>query len=323
MASYAVWVNSTYYNTADIVEYLGNLYRALSPNVNKQPTLFPAIWALDGGTAVLGITAGAGITVNPVPATNPTVSTNLSSADGRLTITPGFGTNLVLTNTCPASIGAGAGINITGTPATGITVNNTGIQTLAVGAGLSSTGGVTPTIANTGVIGVTAGAGITINPLGGGVFQLIASATSAEQCKNFVPPNVVLTTAPSTVFNIASISLAGFAATNSVYSVACRITGSMALFASVGLINFYLSNSPIGLPNSNQSPIINAIQWQNTYNGLFDTGGFIVQFRVIPPPPLATLYLNGYTLATPIGTNNFSTSNIRMNVVGFSAAVVP
>jgi hypothetical protein len=326
MPQYAEWNNTTYYVVNDVVDYQGSIYTCIANNVNQVPPSFPASWTLTGGgSVVLGIVAGTGVSVNAVPPTNPTISTNLATpvGDGRLTITPGIGTQLVLTNTCPASIAPGAGISITGTNPTGLTINNTGIQTLGVGAGLSTTGGVNPTIANTGVVNLIGVAPIVATNSGLGNWTISSTSTSQQQCKNFTPaPNVGGLTA-NTPFNIASIPTAGFSASTNVFSVAIRATGSInATFGGSGTIVFYLSDSAVGLPNSNQSPITQALGPSGGIFGSYDSGGFIVQFRVIGPLP-ANLYLNAIPSANLLGGGSLTTTSVVMNVIAFIANVVP
>jgi hypothetical protein len=121
---YAEWNATTYYITGDIVQYLAGVYEALSTNINQIPPSFPAIWNQIGGSGgVNAITAGTGISVNPVPPINPTVSINLASADARLTITNGVGTQRILNNQCPISVGAGPALTASGTNPTGITID--------------------------------------------------------------------------------------------------------------------------------------------------------------------------------------------------------
>jgi hypothetical protein len=194
---YAEWSPTTYYVIGDIVQYLANVYEAIANNNNKDPPTFPAFWTQIGGTgAVSAITAGAGISVNNALPTNPVVSYNLTSADSRLTITNGIGTQRILNNNCVASVSAGTGLTSTGTPTTGITLAmaNVGtagtyayptsvstdaqgrvsaitggfppVQAIATGPGITITGPAsTPTINNVGLLGLTsgnAGTGITI-----------------------------------------------------------------------------------------------------------------------------------------------------------------
>lgn len=328
MPQYAEWNNTTYYIVNDVVDYQGSIYTCIANNVNQIPSLFPGSWTLTGGGAVvLGLVAGAGISVNAVPPTNPTISTNLTTpvGDGRLTITPGIGTQLVLTNTCPASIAPGAGISITGTNPTGLTINNTGIQTLGVGAGLSTTGGVNPTIANTGVVNIIGVAPIVATNSGGGNWTISSTSVSQQQCKNYTPVPNIGTINPNTPFNVASIPTAGFSPSTNVFSVAIRATGNINLFIPNpgGGVVFYLSDSAVGLPNSAQSPITQSYPnfFATGIAGSFDTGGFIVQFRIIGPLP-ANLYLNAITPAIA-NAGTLNTTSVVMNVIAYIANVVP
>ncbi len=117
---YAVWNFTTFYVVGDIVQYLAGVYECFADNINQQPDLFPGSWTEIGGLgAVNAVGAGTGISVNSALPTNPIVSINVASADARLTITNGTGTQRILNNNCPISIGAGNGLIDSGTNATG------------------------------------------------------------------------------------------------------------------------------------------------------------------------------------------------------------
>ena len=107
------------------------------------------------------VLAGDGITV-----TGEGVSVN---AGGGLTISEGalavdYGNGLTigenkLQNTGILSVGVGTGLSSTG--GQNPVISNGGIISVGVGSGLSSTGGQTPTLVNDGIITLTAGTGIT------------------------------------------------------------------------------------------------------------------------------------------------------------------
>jgi hypothetical protein len=125
MSGYAQWNPTATYAVYDIVDYDAKVWVSLAnANLNKQPDISPAFWSqIGGGGTISTINGGAGITVVGVGSSR-TVSTNLASADGRLTITAGTGSQLVLTNTGPISVGAavGGGLTSSGANVTGITL---------------------------------------------------------------------------------------------------------------------------------------------------------------------------------------------------------
>jgi len=191
---YAQWSPYAYYELNDIVDYDARTWVCLlGPNLDKQPDASPTFWSQigGGGGVITTINAGTGITVTGAGVSR-TIEANLSAGDGRLTITAGTGTELILTNTCPASVVAGAGLAVSGTNATGLTValGNVGtagtyayptsvttdaygrvsaisagvapVTSVVAGTGISVTGTTTPTISNTGVLSVSAGTGISV-----------------------------------------------------------------------------------------------------------------------------------------------------------------
>lgn len=191
---YAQWSPYAYYELNDIVDYDARTWVCLlGPNIDKQPDASPTFWSQigGGGGVITTINAGTGITVTG-SGVSRTIATNLSAGDGRLTITAGTGTELILTNTCPASLTAGAGLAVSGTNATGLTValGNVGtagtyayptsvttdaygrvsaitagvapVTSVVAGTGINVTGTTTPTISNTGVLSVSAGTGISV-----------------------------------------------------------------------------------------------------------------------------------------------------------------
>jgi hypothetical protein len=224
---YAEWSPTTYYVVGDIVEYLASIYESLTTNYNRVPPTNPGDWnQIGGGGAVSAINAGVGIAVNPVPPANPTVSINLTSADARLTITNGIGTQRILNNQCPISVAGGTSLTTTGTNATGITIDMPNVGTAGTsafptsittdaqgrvsaitagtqpvasvasgGAGISITGtAVNPLVNNTGLLGLSAtnaGANITIT---GTPTNPIISATGTPSAltsyAGFAFPNV-------------------------------------------------------------------------------------------------------------------------------------
>lgn len=127
MSGYALWNQYTNYVTNDIVVYDAILYVALANVVGLPAPPTNAAWAVvggGGGGSITSITSnpGSGITIGTAGTTR-IVSTNLSSPDGRLTLAAGTGTELVLTNNCPASVSAGTGLNSSGSNLSGITLS--------------------------------------------------------------------------------------------------------------------------------------------------------------------------------------------------------
>jgi hypothetical protein len=54
------WNSSTYYSTYDVVFYNGQTYVALSDNINKQPSIFPAVWQVFSAAGTNGTSGTAG-----------------------------------------------------------------------------------------------------------------------------------------------------------------------------------------------------------------------------------------------------------------------
>lgn len=130
MSGYANWNPATTYSTNDIVDYDAKIWVSLqNANLNKQPDISPTFWSqIGGGGVISSIVAGNGIAVSG-SGSSRIVATNLASADSRLTLTAGTGTQIVLTNTCPASVAAGNGLALTGTNPTGITLSMPNVGT--------------------------------------------------------------------------------------------------------------------------------------------------------------------------------------------------
>jgi hypothetical protein len=114
----------------------------------------PAITSL----ALNTITGQSGISVNNANPQNPIITNSgvrsLAPLDASITVSAPTGAVILSANGL-ADITAGVGIGLAGT-VQNRQITNTGVVSLAVGAGLSSTGGVNPTIANTGVLTIAA-----------------------------------------------------------------------------------------------------------------------------------------------------------------------
>ena len=104
------------------------------------------------------ITGQSGISVNNANPQNPIITNSgvrsLAPLDASITVSAPTGA-VVLSANGLADVTAGVGIGLAGTVQSR-QITNTGVVSLAVGAGLSSTGGVNPTIANTGVLTIAA-----------------------------------------------------------------------------------------------------------------------------------------------------------------------
>lgn len=263
---YAEWNPNTYYLTGDIVQYLAGIYEALSNNVNQVPPTFPAIWTQIGGAGgVNAITAGAGVSVNPVPPVNPTVSLNLTSADARLTITNGVGTQRILNNNCPISVGAGPSLTASGTNATGITIDMPN-----VGAAATTT---FPTSITTDAKGRVSA--VVAGP------QPVASVASGGS-------GISITgTAVNPLVN--NTGLLGLTAANAGANITITGTPTNPVIASTGAPSALTSYAGFGFPGGPSpayiTPPINSAT------------------NVIPPPPGSLPILNGNTGYTPIPTN--------------------
>jgi hypothetical protein len=192
MSGYALWNSITTYALNDIVSYDDKIFVSLQNlNTNNVPTTSPTWWSQTGGTGSLSqLNAGDGIRITGGAGSTRTVYANLVSPDSRTIFTTGAGTQLIITDTTPASIaGTGGEIISSGTNPTGITLtlNTAGtagttadpisITTDSYGRATALTAGSAPvtalnagagigvvgsTVSNTGVVGLTAGAGIGI-----------------------------------------------------------------------------------------------------------------------------------------------------------------
>jgi hypothetical protein len=216
MSGYAQWNPAATYTVYDIVDYDAKVWVSLANlNLNKQPDISPAFWSqIGGGGAISTINGGAGITVVGVGSSR-TVSTNLASADGRLTITPGTGSQLVLTNTGPFSVGAGNGLTASGANLTGITLAMPNVGTPAAYAYPTSIttdaqGRVTAAVAGSApVASVTAGTNITntgtaTNPI------LNATATGISSKVVFSTPGASTFTFPlGGTYNVEYVLIGG------------------------------------------------------------------------------------------------------------------
>lgn len=114
----------------------------------------PAITSL----ALNTITGQSGISVNNANPQNPIITNSgvrsLAPLDASITVSAPTGAVILSANGL-LDVTAGVGIGLAGT-VQNRQITNTGVVSLAVGAGLSSTGGVNPTIANTGVLTIAA-----------------------------------------------------------------------------------------------------------------------------------------------------------------------
>lgn len=295
---YPDWVSGAYYNLGDEVLYVPNtiIYRALAASFNNPPPLFPALWQpLNGPLVVDRISAGAGITVNATSSKFPIVSTNLSSPNTGLTITNGSGTQLVLTNHTPASVAAGTAISIAGINPTGLTVSNTGLLSVTPGLGLAATGGpFTPELYNAGVVDLVNGNGIIVTTPLPGQRQIDESALVNVDTKNFTASGYNGFVGPSSVANLKSISLAGFATGSRLFNVSFRLLGTVEFHGQSGVpirAVFYISDSPTGQFDASQSPC--SFEVRSGAGGIIYSdyhAGTLVQFLTVNPP--SNLYLN-------------------------------
>lgn len=184
MSGYANWNPATTYSTNDIVDYDAKIWVSLTnANLNNIPSTSPTFWSqIGGGGVISSIVAGNGITVSG-SGSSRIVATNLASADARLTLTAGTGTQIVLTNTCPAAVAAGTGLALAGTNPTGLTLSMPNVGTAATSAYPSSIttdaqGRVSAVVAGSApVASVSAGTNITIT---GTATNPIINATSSS-----------------------------------------------------------------------------------------------------------------------------------------------
>ena len=191
MSGYANWNPATTYSTNDIVDYDARIWVSLTnANLNHIPTTSPTWWSqIGGGGVISSIVAGNGITVSG-GGSSRVVATNLASADARLTITSGVGTQLVLTNTCPAAVAAGTGLSLAGTNPTGLTLSMPNVGTAATSAYPSSIttdaqGRVSAVVAGSApVASVSAGTNITIT--GTATNPIINASSGSAGAKAFL-----------------------------------------------------------------------------------------------------------------------------------------
>ena len=259
IVGYAQWSPYAYYELNDIVDYDAASWVCLNgPNIDKQPDASPTFWSQigGGGGVITTINAGTGITVTGAGVSR-TIATNLSAADARLTITPSTGTQLVLTNTCPASVVAGGGINITGTNATGRTValgtvgtaggylNPTSVTTDVYGRVTAITAGSAP------VTSVSAGPGISI---GGSTTNPTINNTGVLSVSNGSGISIGGTTSNPTIVNTGVL---GLTSSNAGAGITIGGSSTVPLISNSG-VRTITAGSGITLGGTAQNPVINA-----------------------------------------------------------------
>jgi hypothetical protein len=322
----AFWSAYNFYNAGDEVLYdvNGFTYKALTSSYNQAPPSFPLVWLqIGGGANVESIASGAGISVNSTQPKYPIVSTNLSSADGRLQISNPSGTQVLLTNNSPASVAPGTAISVAGVPLTGLTINNTGLNGIVPGLGISVSGGSTATIANSGVVDIQAGSGIQISTPAPGTRQITEVVQNNTNTKNYAS-FTFNGNCPPGITSLCTIPMAGFSPADNVYFVSFRVFGSVNFQPNPGqqvFFRIYITDSPTGaFDPTHNSPC----SWDSAVSGgtfgTFDTGGTLSQNFFLSPP--ANLYL--VLAQTTSGTYNSMNATINVAVSSaFSGAYLP
>ena len=183
---------------------------------------------INASNIINNITAGTGI-IKTGTSSNPTLSTNLTSGTG-ISLTPGTGTTLQISNTGVTSLVAGTGVSVSG--ATGaITVSGTGVTSLVAGTGISlsgATGAITVSAAVSKLSRIAV-VGNTTSPIFGGTTGYVSIAFQNGAFNN----DIIAGTSP----NPNGVWLL------ELFPIGLQLTGS----SNTGVVNIGLGNS--GDPN--------------------------------------------------------------------------
>lgn len=262
---YAEWNPGTYYLIGDIVQYLAGVYDAIAVNINQQPDISPLFWNQIGGSGgVNAIVAGAGVSVVAVPPTNPTVSLNLTSADARLTITNGIGTQRILTNNSPITVASGPALTTTGTNITGIVIDMPNVGTAGTSAFPTS---------------ITTDANGRVSAVVPGVQPVVSVASGGS--------GITITGTPTNPL-VNNTSILGLTAANQGTNIIISGTPTNPIIAAAGPPAALTSFAGFAFPNTSPAYIIPSI---------------ISATYTVPAPPGSISILQNNTGYTPIPTN--------------------